>query len=557
MPRFRPQLRDSLPGLTREQLYHEITAGITVGIVALPLAIAFAIASNVAPERGLTTAIVAGGLIALLGGSRVQIGGPTGAFVVLVAGIVEHHGIEGLLLATLLAGVILIAGGLLKAGRLIRYIPLPVTIGFTSGIALVIAAGQVFDALGLSPGRVPAAFLPKLPLLLSGLGGLQWQAVLLTLITLLMITRWPRQWSRIPPTFVALLLTTAAVSLLNLPVETIGSRFGELPASLPRPHFPEVTLEQLSQLIGPAFTIALLGAIESLLSAVVADSMTGQRHRANTELVAQGIANIASPLFGGIPATGAIARTATNIRSGATTPIAGIVHSLTLLLILLVAAPLAGRIPMATLAGILLVVSWKMADIKSFLRLARGPRHGAAVLLTTFSFTVLADLTVGISVGVALAAALFVQQMTASSAIQVNSLDDDDNHKARRPVPPGVRLLEIDGPLFFGTAERLRDELDLVAKPARLLLIDLDRTVGLDVTSSQILADFTRRSLLKHSRVIFITENAETAMGLKHEGLEHALSIERALQRAADLVAAASPDPNSAQGMGNNPSTER
>lgn len=534
MHRFRPQLLDTFPSLTRRQLIADVTAGVIVGIVALPLAIAFAIASGVPPERGLTTAIIAGAVIAALGGSRVQIGGPTGAFVVLVAGIVQRYGIDGLLLATLMAGVILIAGGLLRAGALIRYIPLPVTTGFTTGIALVIAAGQVFDALGLAATGVPAAFLPKLPLLWHAISSVSWPAAAVTAATLAIILLWPARWARIPAPFVALVATTVAVAAAGIPVETIGSRFGELPRGLPAPRLPQVPIDHIPELIGPAFTIALLGAIESLLSAVVADSMTGQRHRANTELVAQGVANIASPIFGGIPATGAIARTATNIRSGAATPVAGITHAVTLLVILLAAGPLAADIPMATLAGILLVVAWKMADVPAFLRLARGNRPDAAVLLTTFAFTVMADLTVGITVGVALAAVLFVQRMTGATAVHTGDDEDDAAGILRRALlPPDVRLLEVRGPLFFGAADKLRNALELQPDPPRVLLIDLEYTAGMDVTTTRILADFAGRIRGRGSRVIFVTHDPGVALMLRREGLERSSSIERAIQRTA------------------------
>ncbi|MES2306439.1 MAG: SulP family inorganic anion transporter [Gemmatimonadota bacterium] len=539
MERFRPQLPDAIRNITRPQLRDDIIAGVIVGVVALPLAIAFGIASGVTPRQGLITAIIGGAIIAAFGGSRVQIGGPTGAFVVIVAGIVESHGIDGLLIATLMAGVILVVAGIIRAGALIRYIPLPVTTGFTSGIALIIAAGQVNDALGLGIPHLPAAFLAKSEALFTHASNIDPWSVGVTAATLLILALWPRLKTRIPSPFVALVVTTLAVTLLQIPVATIGTRFGELPRGLPWPHIPSVSLGQLSSLVGPACTIALLGAIESLLSAVVADAMTGGRHRANTELVAQGLANIASPLFGGIPATGAIARTATNVRSGGTTPIAGLVHALTLLVILLVAGPLAAKIPMATLAGILLVVAWHMAEVHSFTTLARGARHDAAVLLTTFAFTVLADLTVGIGLGMALAALLFVQRMTKATQVVTGEEADDDDGQAllrRAWLPKGVRLLEVRGPLFFGGAEELRRILDILPDPARVLLIDLQAASGLDVTTTRILADFARRSAQRGSRVIFITRVAETAQALRREGLERALSVERAVSRTREAL---------------------
>ncbi len=534
MERFRPQLPDALRNITREQCLKDITAGVIVGVVALPLAIAFGIASGVTPRQGLITAIVAGAVIAAFGGSRVQIGGPTGAFVVLVASIVERFGMDGLLVATLMAGVILIVAGLLRAGALIHYIPLPVTMGFTTGIALIIGAGQISDALGLDIAHLPAAFLPKLQLLLTHASSIDPWAVGVTTVTIAILLLWPRARTRIPAPFVALMVTTIAVTLLGVPVATIGSRFGELPRGLPWPRLPQVSLTQLSSLVGPACTIALLGAIESLLSAVVADAMTGGRHRANTELVAQGLANIASPLFGGIPATGAIARTATNVRSGGTTPISGLVHAVTLFVILLSAGPLAAKIPMATLAGILLVVAWHMAELHSFAGLARGPRGDAAVLLTTFGFTVVADLSVGIGLGMVVAALLFVQRMTKATQVVTGEEEDADDGQAllrRAWLPQGVRLLEVRGPLFFGGAEELRRMLTILPDPAKVLLIDLQAASGLDVTTTRILGDFSTRSGRHGTRVIFITRDAVTARALRREGLERALSAERAVQR--------------------------
>lgn len=542
MYRFRPKILDATSGLTREQLLRDVTAGLIVGVVALPLAIAFAIASGVTPRQGLITAIIAGAIISGLGGSRVQIGGPTGAFVVLVAATIERHGIDGLLLATVMAGFILIVGGLLGAGALIRYIPLPVITGFTSGIAVVIAVGQLADAGGMAIDRMPAAFLPRLDTLAGALGTTDALTIGVALATLAVLVAWPRLKTPIPAPFVALILVTAGCALLDLPVATIGSRFGALPSGIPMPAIPLVSVERLPELFGPACTIALLAAIESLLSAVVADSMTGGRHRANTELVALGIANIASPLFGGIPATGAIARTATNIRSGGKTPIAGLVHAATLLLILMAAGTMAAMIPLACLAAILLMVAWHMGEWPSFLRLARGGRRDAAVLLTTFAFTVMADLTVGIGVGMALAALLFVQRMTrATEVVTGDDMDDDSAAIARRAsLPADVKLIEVRGPLFFGGAEKLRLALGLLPERPRVLLVDLTAASGLDVTTTRILWDFARRIGAEGTRVIFVTRDTEAAHALQRDGLEHASSVERAV---AHTRIAASHDP--------------
>jgi SulP family sulfate permease len=425
---------------------------------------------------------------------------------------------------------------LLRAGALIRYIPLPVTTGFTSGIALIIATGELGDAFGLSIGKQPAAWLPKLQALAQHATTVNLSAVAVTVITIAIIVLWPRTRSRIPSPFVALIVTTLAVYFLKLDVETIGTRFGELPRGLPWPRLPAVSLQRLPELFTPAATIALLAAIESLLSAVVADSMTGRRHRSNTELVAVGVANIASPLFGGIPATGAIARTATNIRSGGTTPIAGLTHALTLLIVLSTAGPLAARIPMATLAGILLVVAWHMSEWHSFVRLARAQRDDAAVLLTTFGFTVLADLTIGIGMGIALAGLLFVQRMSSATKVVTGDEEDEDPQAVVRRawLPADVRLLEVRGPLFFGGADQLRTALDVLPDRPRVLLIDLESASGLDTTTTRMLGDFARRAQARHTRVIFVTRDPVVATALRREGLERALSVERAVERARE-----------------------
>ncbi|MEP6835574.1 MAG: SulP family inorganic anion transporter [Gemmatimonas sp.] len=403
---FTPKLLTTIKGYTREQALADVTAGIIVGVVALPLAIAFAIASGVSPERGLWTAIIAGFIISVFGGSRVQIGGPTGAFVVIVYGIVQQHGVDGLRIATLMAGVILVVMGLARLGFLIKFVPPPVVTGFTSGIAIIIFSSQVKDFLGLQMGAVPPDFLAKWMAYARSLHTANVTAIVVAVAALGIMAWWPRVNRRIPGPFVALVLTTALVALLPISVETIGSRFGAISSALPSATVPHVSWIQFTVLIVPAFTIALLGAVESLLSAVVSDNMIGGGHRSNIELVAQGIANIVVPIFGGIPATGAIARTATNVKNGGRTPVAGITHSLTLLLITLFAGKWAGLIPMATLSAVLILVAYHMSEWRMFRATLRSSSGDAAVLILTFALTVFVDLTAAITSGVALAAIL-------------------------------------------------------------------------------------------------------------------------------------------------------
>ncbi|RYZ51873.1 MAG: sodium-independent anion transporter, partial [Sphingobacteriales bacterium] len=473
---FRPKLLDTLKDYTRQQFTKDLMAGLIVGIVALPLAIAFAIASGVSPEKGLVTAVIAGFIISAMGGSRVQIGGPTGAFIVIVYGIVQVHGINGLIIATFMAGIILIIMGFARFGVVIRFIPYSLVIGFTSGIALIIFSSQLKDLLGLKMGNVPADFLDKWSAYIQHIGTIHIEAPLIAIVTIVIILLWSRLSRKIPGSLVALLVTTAAVHLFHLPVETIGSRFGNIPATLPAPVIPSFDLSTVSTLIQPAFTIALLCGIESLLSAVVADGMTGDNHRSNMELVAQGTANIFSSLFGGIPATGAIARTATNVKNGGRTPVAGMVHALTLLLIMLFAGRWAALIPMATLAGILVVVAWNMCEWENFLSILKGPRSDAAVLITTFLLTIFIDLTIAISIGMILAAFLFMQKMitfTNVSALKNESGDErmDEQTAGSYLIPQDVEVFEITGPLFFGAAYKFRDAMRFIEKPPKVLII--------------------------------------------------------------------------------------
>ncbi len=505
MRTFIPKILTTLEGYTRPQFMADLTAGVIVGVVALPLCIAFAIASGVTPERGLYTGIVAGLLISLLGGSRVQIGGPTGAFVVIVAGIVAQYGVDGLIVATLMAGFVLVAMGLLKLGAIIKYIPFPVITGFTSGIALIIFSQQVKDLLGLSIEAVPAEFFGKWASYLANLSSLDLATTGLGLGTLAILVFWPRLRlsTKVPSPFVALVAGTIVVALFDLPVDTIGSRFGVIDARLPSPQWPMVTERMLIDLAAPALTLAVLGAIESLLSAVVSDGMIGSRHRSNVELVAQGVANIVSPLFGGMPATGAIARTATNVRNGGRTPIAGVVHALTLLVITLFAGRYAAMIPMATLAAILIMVAYHMSEWRTFRSEILGaPRTDVAIMLTTFGLTVLVDLTVAIAVGMVLASFLFMKRMSEIATVEpmraeqdrvADEVREEAKQEQRRRVPRDVKVYDINGPFFFGAAESFKDALRQVHWKPRALILDMDDVPVIDSTGLRALAEVVRQ----------------------------------------------------------------
>jgi len=497
-----PKSITTLRSYSRSQFSSDFVAGVIVGVVALPLAIAFAIASGVTPDRGLYTAIIAGFLISALGGSRVQIGGPTGAFVVIVYGIVQRYGIDGLVVATIMAGVILVILGIAKLGAAIKFIPHSVVVGFTSGIAVIIFSSQVNDFLGLGMRDLPAEFIPKWRAFASHLDSINGQALAVSLVALIIMVLWPRVSRRIPGPFIALIATTLAVRLLDIPLETIGTRFGAISATLPHPIVPHVSLAQLTALVAPAFTIALLAAVESLLSAVVADGMIGSRHRSNMELVAQGVANIVSPIFGGMPATGAIARTATNVKNGGRTPVAGMVHALTLLLITLFFGRWAALIPLPTLAAILVVVSYHMSEWRSFRSELTAPKSDVAVLLTTFALTVLVDLTVAIEVGMVLAAFLFMKRMAEVTNVSIvtreltdgrdNDEENDPNSVRRREIPPGVEVFEISGPFFFGAAEQFKDTLNQVARKPKVLIIRLRDVPLIDSSGLHALHELAR-----------------------------------------------------------------
>ncbi|MDA0337515.1 MAG: sulfate permease [bacterium] len=535
-------------GYSWDRFSRDLTAGVIVGIVALPLAIAFAIASGVKPEQGLYTAIVGGFIISAFSGSRVQIGGPTGAFIVLVASIVHEHGYEGLAVATIMAGVLLLIMGLARLGSLIQFIPYPVTVGFTAGIAIIIATGQVRDSLGLPIDSLPPHFLSAWSVYLGSFGGINPYALAITLVTMLLMLYWRHVTARIPGSLVALIGATVAVQLLHLPVETIGSRFGSVAGSLPVPHIPDVSWEMLRRLSSPALAIALLGGIESLLSAVVADGMTGRRHRSNIELVAQGLANIATPLFGGIPATGAIARTATNIRSGGVTPVAGMIHACVLLLILWIAGEWAALIPMACLAGILLIVAWNMSELHLFAKIAASTRSDVIVLLATFSLTVLVDLTVAIQVGFVLASLLFLRRMANETTIlglkEVLDENEPDDPDAvyRHDVPAGVEVFEINGPFFFGAVHKFRETMATSSKPQAIIL-RLRRVMALDATGLRALEELVFQCRIDGTELILSGVHSQPLAVMQRSGLLQQLpeanvhrTFAAALQRAGDVT---------------------
>ncbi len=543
-PIFAPKLLTCLREYSASQFTRDLTAGLTVGVVALPLALAFGIASipeNVAAEAGLSppvmglfTAIVAGFIISALGGTRACIGGPTGAFVVIVYAIAAQHGYLGLVLATMLAGIILIVLGAVGLGKMIKFIPYPVTTGFTAGIAVVIFSGQIKDFLGIVPPEsaeaIPPEFLGKIAWLFAHASSFSVATTVLALCSVATLLFWPRFGTKkIPAPIVVLLGATAAALALRhfagIHIETIGDRFGAIPSGLPMPHLPDASFEEIRErlpdLIAPAFTIAILAAIESLLCAVVADGMTGTKHRSNTELIAQGVANIASPLFGGIPATGAIARTATNIQAGGRSPIAGIIHALTLLAIVLALGKYAALVPLSALAAVLVVVAYRMADIHRFRWLLNGPRSDAAVLITTFALTVLVDLTVAVQAGLVLAAMLFIKRMADVSGVRVATLNGNGEAAGatQRTIPQGVEVYDIQGPFFFGAAFKLQETLEGLSKPPRALVFNLEDVPAIDATGLNALEEMIRRTASRGTRVVLAGAQPEVRRTLLGSGL--------------------------------------
>jgi sulfate permease, SulP family len=518
---FRPRILESLRDYRREDFAADASAGLTVGVVALPLAMAFGIASGVDPGQGLFTAIIAGFLISALGGSKVQIGGPAGAFVVLLYAIVERHGVSGLLLSTMMAGVLLFAMGALRLGQLIRFIPISIVIGFTNGIAVVIALSQLKDFLGLSIPKMPANFFSQVAAIGSHLSTVNFHALGLGLVSLALIVAWPKSYrptasrwlgwlSKLPGTIIVLALGVGAVALAGLPVETIGSRFGGIPQGLPAFAFPDIRWETAQNLVGPTLSIALLCAIESLLCARMADGLIGDRHEPNQELMAQGIANFVTPLFGGIAATGTLARTVTNVRSGGRTPVAGIVHALVLLAIVMLFAPLAADIPLATLAAILMFVAWSMGDWRAFARLGQYAITYRTVLLATFLLTVIFDLTVAVEVGLVLASLFFIFRVSSLTRIEPIRLPAD---VAVLPDGRRVRAYRLFGSLFFGSVNKLEAVTDPAEPLPDVLVLEMHRLINLDTTAMEEL-ESVRRQLRKRGGRMIIAEPTEQPLSL-------------------------------------------
>lgn len=549
---FTPKLFSLLrKGIKKEQLVKDLTSGLVVGIVALPLAIAFAIASGVSPDKGLITAIIAGLVISILGGSRVQIGGPTGAFIVLVYAIVQEHGVIGLTIATFMAGLIMIVMGLARLGNLLKFIPYPLVVGFTSGIAVIIFSSQIKDFLGLPILHVPSEFLEKWQVYAMNFSQINWIAVAIGTGTVLISLNSHRISKKIPGSLIAILLSTLAVHWFNLPVTTIESSFGDIPNHLSLPTIPHIDYGTIKALIQPAFAIALLGGLESLLSAVVADGMIGGQHRSNAELVAQGTANCFSALFGGIPATGAIARTATNIKNGGRTPIAGITHSIVLLVIMLLLAPFAKLIPMACLSGILVVVAYHMSEWKQFKLLLKGSRSDILILLTTFFLTIIFDLIVAIEIGMVLSSFVLMKRMSeslniedATGSFERQNLDYEELFEDEIPgFSKDVSFFEINGPLFFGVAQTFHDTINQLQEKTKVLVLRMRHVPFIDATGIHRLKELIVQLERQKTTVLLSGVNARVRADLqKHEfytvlGEDHILdSIEDTIHLANDIL---------------------
>jgi SulP family sulfate permease len=539
-------------GISKKQLTKDVLSGLIVGIVALPLAIAFAIASGVSPEKGLITAIIAGLVISVLSGSRVQIGGPTGAFIIIVFGIVQEHGVDGLTIATFMAGFLIIGLGFMKLGNYLKFIPYPLIVGFTSGIAVVIFSTQIKDFFGMEIADIPADFTEKWLVYFQHLDSVNWLAFGIAISTVLIALNFYRITPKIPGSLVAIILCTLAVYFFELPVETIESKFGEIPNSIAMPHIPNINFKIIQELIEPAIAIALLGAIESLLSAVVADGMIGGKHRSNMELVAQGAGNIFSGLFGGIPATGAIARTATNIKNGGRTPIAGIVHAVFLLLVMLLFAPIAKLIPLSCLAGILVVVAYHMSEWRHFRDLLKSNRMDIIVLLTTFFLTVFFDLILAIEIGLILSSFIFMKRMSEATTINnaENLFETSDTTNGEKLfeeelpyIPKDTMLYEINGPLFFGASQKFQEFLTDLKQEPKVLILRMRNVPFIDATAVNRLKEFYQKLKSCGTTVIISGANRQVKEELfkqkfyeligKHNILDN---INKAIERAEEIL---------------------
>ncbi len=530
METLKPKLFETMKGYSKKQFIKDVISGIIVAIIALPLSIALAIASGVTPECGLYTAIIAGFFISLLGGSRVQIGGPTAAFVVIIYGIVEQFGLDGLIAATILAGIFLIIMGICRFGSLIKYIPYTITTGFTCGIGVSLLVGQLKDFLGLSIKSVPSEFIEKIGAYIKNISTIDVTTILIGVLSLAILILFPLITDKIPSSLVAIIVTTLVVKFAGLNVNTIGSVYGELSSSLPLPHIPSVTFEMLQSLISPAFTIALLAGIESLLSCVVSDGMIGDKHNSNAELIGQGVGNIFSGLFGGIPATGAIARTAANVKNGGRTPIAGMVHSVTLLVILLVLMPTAALIPMTTLAAVLIVVAWNMCDWSTFFRLVHtAPKSDIIVLVGTFLLTVIFDLVVAIEVGIVVSALLFMKRMSEVSDIKswkyIEEPDVADGEAEKlMSVSKEIRVFEIVGPMFFAAAEQLA-RIDS-KRYTKVVVIRMRSVPAVDASAMHSLHGLADRAEKKGIKLVFSHVNEQPLSVMKKDSFYERIGAE-------------------------------
>lgn len=530
-------------GYSFSQFKSDLMSGIIVGVVAIPLSIAFSIASGVTPERGLITAVIAGLVAAFLGGSRVQISGPTGAFLVIISSIVHQYGVDGLIIATLMGGLILVVFGIAGMGGVIKYIPQPVVIGFTSGIALIIFSSQIKDLLGLQALNMPSAFFAKWFFYLKNFSQANFYALFIGIITIVLVLMWQKYVVKIPGTLFAIVFVSVIVNLLNLPVETIGDRFGNIQYSIPMPVFPVVSFSIIKELIPVAFTIAILAGVESLLSAIVTDGMIGGKHKSNMELIAQGFANICSALFGGIPATGALARSAVNVQNGGRTPVAAIVHSITVFFIMIFLGKMVALVPMACLSGVLIMVAYKMSEVNSFIRIMKSPKSDVIVLLATFSLTVLVDLTVAIEVGMVLAAFLFIRRLANTSNIKYISADfvDSDNDEdflavEQMNIPENVEVYEIQGPFFFGVASSFIETVRNLNRKPRIKILRMRNVHSLDATAIHALRQIV--SLCVQNKIIIILSglNEQPLAFIKQDGLMKEIGSENVFNRIEDAL---------------------